>query len=87
MPIGPFQNTVRASMMTSLNAAAEPGPMSKPLAPSGRRVPNVAKLPLGVDADDVLGKVDGLAAGRRLAASRRLQVSTWSGSNSESPIG
>ena len=37
MPIGPFQNTVRASMMMSLNAAAEPGPMSKPFAPSGRR--------------------------------------------------
>ena len=35
IPIGPFQNTVRASMITSLNAAAEPGPMSNPCAPSG----------------------------------------------------
>ena len=45
MPIGPFQNTVRASMITSVNAAAEPGPMSRPFAPSGSRVPNVAYSP------------------------------------------
>ena len=44
-PIGPFQNTVRASMTTSANAAAVPGPMSRPLPPSGSRRPHVCTLP------------------------------------------
>ena len=48
MPIGPFQNTMRASMITSVKAAADPGPMSNPLAPSGRFVPNVAYSPSAV---------------------------------------
>ena len=38
-PIGPFQNTVRASAITSPNSAAVPGPMSTPFHPSGRSVP------------------------------------------------
>ena len=86
MPIGPFQNTVRASMITSLNAAAVPGPMSNPFAPSGRRSPNVAKVPDGVDADDVVGQVDGLALLARLVEQTAARVDL-SGSNSESPIG
>ena len=57
--------------------------MSRPLAPSGRRVPNVCDVAGGVEADDVARQVDRLVA----SSSRRRQVSTWSGSNSESPIG
>ena len=56
----------------SLNAAAEPGPMSNPFAPSGSRVPNVANAAVGVDADDVVGQVDRLAA----TSSSRAHVST-----------
>ena len=74
MPIGPFQKTVRASMITSLNAAAVPGPMSKPFAPSGRRVPNVAKLPSASTPTMSSGRWIVLPAGR---AARR-HVSTWS---------
>ena len=73
-------------MITSVNAAAEPGPTSKPFAPSGKRVPNVAYSPSDV--------VPVMSSGRWIvlplapaSASRRLQVSTWSGSKSESPIG
>ena len=71
-------------MITSLNAAAEPGPMSKPLAPSGRLVPNVANTPSA--------STPTMSSGRWIvlppcSSSSRLQVSTWSGSNSESPIG
>ena len=86
MPIGPFQNTIRASMITSLNAAAEPGPMSNPLHPSPRRLPNVAKLPPA--------STPVMSSGRWIvlpfavaSSSNRLHVSTMSGSNSESPIG
>ena len=39
-PIGPFQNTVRASAITSVNSAAEPGPMSRPIHPSGISTPS-----------------------------------------------
>ena len=82
MPIGPFQKTVRASMTTSPNSAAVPGPMSSPLAPSGRRVPYVCTLPAASSPT----MSEGRWIGFDVVSSRRRHVSTWSGSNSESPI-
>ena len=75
MPIGPFQNTVRASMITSLNAAAVPGPMSKPLAPSGRRMPKVAYSPLASTPVRSSGRWMVLPLALD-CSSRRLHVST-----------
>ena len=46
-PIGPFQNTVRASAMRSLKSAAVPGPMSTPIQPVGHRRAHLADLAPG----------------------------------------
>ena len=53
-------------MITSLNAAAVPGPMSNPLAPSGKSIAERREVAGRVDADDVLGQVDRLARRSRL---------------------
>ena len=45
-PMGPFHRTVRASAMTSANAAAVPGPMSRPIHPSGTSAPTWRTSPL-----------------------------------------
>ena len=91
-PIGPFQSTVRASRMTSANSAAVPGPMSRPIQPSGMVAPELAHLAAGVrvadlaaraERGDVGGQVDGV--GPRRAAPGT--CSTWSSSNSEAPTG
>ena len=82
IPIGPFQKTLRADMIMSAKAAAEPGPMSNPLACSGKRTPKVAKAPWASSPTMSSGRWIGT-----LPASNFLHTSIWSRSHNESPIG
>ncbi len=81
-PMGPFHNTVRASWTTSANAAALSGPMSSAFHPSSTSTPTWRTSSSGPSATR--------SCGRRMrspaASSNERQVSTWSASNSESPM-
>ncbi len=89
-PMGPFHRTVRASVMASVNSAAVPGPMSRPIHPSGTSAPiwRVSPLRSGPEPNDPPGlstvRSDGILMSRPDSIRRR-QVSTWSASNSDAP--
>jgi hypothetical protein len=79
-PMGPFQKMVWASAMRSPNSAAVPGPMSRPIQPSGmvvcswRTSPPASGLPIsppGPEGGDVGGQVD-LAVGRSSSCPARV---------------
>ncbi len=84
------RRSVRASAMTSENSAAVPGPMSRPIHPSGTEVPSWRTSP-PADGSPILppGPRPVMSDGRWIgvpAPSSFRQVSTWSGSSSEAPM-
>ena len=88
-PMGPFHNTVRASAITSQNSTAEPGPMSRPIQPSGIDVPTWRTSP-PADGSPILppGPSAVISSGSRIGApesSSRAQSSIRSSSSSDEP--
>src|SRR5215211_6795500 len=87
--MGPFQNTVRASATALANVLAVSGPMSRPFQPGS--MPSAGTV--RVSASSLTSRATTTSVGSStglpwlLAVSRSWRTaSTWSGSNSESPI-
>jgi hypothetical protein len=90
-PIGPFQNTVRASAMRSPKSAAVPGPMSTPFQPAGTVVPTWRTSPpaagfISSPPGPRAVMSDGSTSLSPCSSSSALQVSTMSSSNRLSPM-
>ena len=84
-PIGPFQNTVPASRMTSAYPAALRGPMSSPIQPSGTSTPSSWRVSVSAENSLPATRSTGSRSLSPPAASTLRAGSSPSSSHSESP--